>query len=370
LTFLIPFINIKKIALPDEFEIWDSFLKDNMESTHKNPKSQAFFIKIKKNLLTNEKFFSLPGSEVKLYLYLLMHKNNKSGACFPSIPTLSKYMQMSDRNVINLIHNLENSGWISIKRQTGKSNQYILHESPVNHSSPVKSNNQNQCTPVHPTREPQFTLTRYINNIKKIDKGKTPKATSQIAAFSVPKEKKIKPPNQPIKREEKKAEPLEVEAIVVDKKKAPPKHGLNKDMRGFIAWLEKMGVRLDERHYTNIQQMERRQMDAVFYQFKEEDRACKITCSKEQWLSYVVLNINDYNLDIGFSKIEEIESSKRNVEKAYENKRRMEAETEEAKKRPHRNLMAEYCQKLGKNYDTQAKIYEDRFGEKPKGGVR
>lgn len=344
-----------------------------MKATTKNPKSQAFFVIIIKKLLFNEDFKKLGNPEFRVYIYLKTFENNKSGACFPSIDTLAKTIGMKRRSVIYAIQKLEKSGFIQITKELGKSNIYKFprenENALVQKIAPVQKTTPNQCKKLHPTSARNCTLTRCINNIKEIDKGNIPTPTSQIAAFSVPKEQAFKNPTKPIKKEEKKKKEITLEAEIIQKppKRELPKSGLNKDMRGFIKWLEKMDVRLDERHYTNIQQMERRQMDAIYYQFKREDSLGKITIEHNRWLSYVVLNIKDYNLDVGYDVIKYKERDRQSTQESHDKLNKLREESNEAAGKPHRNLMKAYCEKLGKSYPLQSKIYEERFGEAPKG---
>jgi len=85
----------------------------------------------------------------KLVLMLMADcHNGHTRECFPSLDTLAEDACACRRTVIRAIHGLEAAGLISVKKQGGKSNRYILHtsatESPVSESHPC----QKVTTPV------------------------------------------------------------------------------------------------------------------------------------------------------------------------------------------------------------------------------
>lgn len=100
----------------------------------------------------------------KLVLLILADCHNaETNACFPSMPHIADKAGCTPRGAIKAIESLEKQGFISIKKEQGKSNQYELdpctqftraHSSPVNtvhvtreHSSGVPVNT------VHPNLE-------------------------------------------------------------------------------------------------------------------------------------------------------------------------------------------------------------------------
>ena len=117
----------------------------------------------------------------KLVLLLLANRqNNDTGDCYPSIARVVAESGLGRRTVIRAIQRLEEIGLLSVVKEFGKVNHYLLHTSATMARVP----NSNQChhgtTPVPPATltsatmapEPKGTQKNPKGGVKKISKEK------------------------------------------------------------------------------------------------------------------------------------------------------------------------------------------------------
>ena len=68
----------------------------------------------------------IDGNTFKVYSGLAAYADNRTQESFPSIPTLSVKLHMDRKTVIRCLQRLQDSGFISVERETGKHNVYAL----------------------------------------------------------------------------------------------------------------------------------------------------------------------------------------------------------------------------------------------------
>lgn len=70
---------------------------------------------------------------------LASHSNDDGQSCFPSIPRIAKMTRRSERTVQRAIVSLEEGGWLTVERGTGKGNpsQYAINVAKLKGCQPV-----------------------------------------------------------------------------------------------------------------------------------------------------------------------------------------------------------------------------------------
>lgn len=110
-----------------------------------------------------------------LVLLSLADQASDEGRCWPSITTLSRRARCSRRHVLTILHKLEQAGWLTVDRRTGRSSVYTVaaptgepqitrdpeftSEPQITReeTAPVNPSSREGCTPVHGGGEPQIT---------------------------------------------------------------------------------------------------------------------------------------------------------------------------------------------------------------------
>lgn len=101
----------------------------------------------------------LVGSKLNVLLCLADHSND-DGVCWPSIERISQRSRISRRETQYILKELETRGYITIHREPGRSNYFIIHAQPVQSVAPVQPIAPVQpvaphpCSPLHPPVQP------------------------------------------------------------------------------------------------------------------------------------------------------------------------------------------------------------------------
>lgn len=96
-------------------------IKQMKESELNNDKSL-----ISPELFETEVWGSLSGS-ARSVLFCLASYADKSGDCFPSIPTISKNLKKENYTVVRSITELMRNGLLTINQESGENTYYRLH---------------------------------------------------------------------------------------------------------------------------------------------------------------------------------------------------------------------------------------------------
>lgn len=91
----------------------------------------------------------------KLVLLKLADNANDQGEAFPSIPTIARQCELSEREVIRTIHELESLGLVRVVRTAGRRNRYHLL---MNQCTTVTRDRESPVTVSHPTRDRESPL--------------------------------------------------------------------------------------------------------------------------------------------------------------------------------------------------------------------
>jgi len=89
----------------------------------------------------------LPTTQAAVLTVLLIHRNNKTGLCFPSVTTIAKETHQKRRAVLYQLRQLDDLGVIEVERWRGISNRYHLDLSKLPTSAPdALVHEMHQCT--------------------------------------------------------------------------------------------------------------------------------------------------------------------------------------------------------------------------------
>jgi len=69
-----------------------------------------------------------------VWMVLRSHAGNRTMVAWPNVGTLARETGCSERTVKRAIQTLRMNGWISVKKRYGRSNSYLLHETPLTQS--------------------------------------------------------------------------------------------------------------------------------------------------------------------------------------------------------------------------------------------
>lgn len=84
-----------------------TFLKDNHEKWKKEALKDSGYFTVFTGLIENNTLNKMSGGALKLYVFLGIHSDNKTGESFYKIDSMAKYFDVSDRTISNWIKELE-----------------------------------------------------------------------------------------------------------------------------------------------------------------------------------------------------------------------------------------------------------------------
>ena len=113
-------------------------------------------------------------SERLILFVMLSHRNFKTGECFPTVATLAHEANMSKRQVLRHVENLERRGYLQVgKRKTrdGDGNTYKVYLSQ--RVTPMTPTKNQRVTPMTPTKNQRVTFKTAEGDICDIVEGDT-----------------------------------------------------------------------------------------------------------------------------------------------------------------------------------------------------
>lgn len=158
---------------------------ENFESRVKEPPYTLYH-----NDLIQEETVFKNASQKLCYIYLYSYAKAKK--IFPSMSSIAVAICSSDRNAMRVIEQLEEMGFIEVKREQGKNNLYILNdyyevaEKLTHDKMSLVQSTRDKMSPVtncHPTRDKMSPLP--VTNCHPITKTKTKKKNKNFSLDSL-----------------------------------------------------------------------------------------------------------------------------------------------------------------------------------------